>query len=333
MTRIALIGAGFIGGVHAAALDAHPDVDFALVYDIDGGRAFDLASHHGTYSTDDLTKVFDRSRIDAVLIASSSNTHTDHLRRAADAGIAALCEKPIDPDVAAAVETVRYVERSGIPAMVGFNRRFDADYAALQQALAAGDIGTTELVQMSSRGPQSPPIDYVKVSGGQMRDQAVHFFDLTRWLTNEDPLLVHATGSALADPRILEYGDVDTSVTALTLPSGAIAQIDCIRRTGYGYDERMEVFGSEGLLQVQPHRTHNLIRYAHGEVITSGLHAGWFERVRPTYAASLAAFVDALTSGSPMPVTLRDGLKAQAISEAATVSLRTGRAEPIDYPD
>lgn len=333
MTRIALIGAGFIGGVHAAALAANPDVDFALVYDIDAERAAALAGQHGTQPTDDLAAVFDNERIDAVLIASSSNTHTDHLRTAADTGIAALCEKPIDPDFAAAVETVRYVERSGIPAMVGFNRRFDADYSALHQALAAGEIGSPELIQMSSRGPQSPPIEYVAVSGGQMRDQAVHFFDLTRWLVGEDPVAVHATGSALADPRITEYGDVDTSAIALTLPSGAIAQIDCIRRTGYGYDERMEVFGSGGLLQVRPHRVGNVSRYAHGQVVEGGLHHGWFERVEPTYAASLAAFVAALSSGAPMPVTLRDGLKAQAIAEAATRSLQTGTTEPIDYPD
>jgi myo-inositol 2-dehydrogenase/D-chiro-inositol 1-dehydrogenase len=320
-----------MGGVHAANLAAHAAVEFAAVYDIDAERASALASAHGTQSVTDLDAVFDRARVDAVLVASSTDTHAEHLRRAADARLAVLCEKPIDRDLAAATEAVAYVERSGVPAMVGFNRRFDRDYAALEQVVRSGDIGVVELIQLTSRGPSMPPLDYIKVSGGQMRDQAVHFFDLARWISAEDPVEVHVAGSVLADPRLTAYGDVDTSAATLRLPSGALVQIDCVRRTGYGYDERIEVLGSTGMAEARRQRTGNVVRYRTGETVGDGLHAGWFERVRPTYAATLAAFVGALETGTAVPVTLPDGLKAQSIAEAATRSLTTGRSEPIDY--
>lgn len=332
MIRFALIGAGFIGTVHAAALAAHPDVDLALVHDVDAARAEALAARYGAGVARTAAEAFDPSRIDAVLIASSTPTHTGHLRRAADAGIAALCEKPIDLGLDAAAETVRYVEKSGIPAMVGFNRRFDRDYAELKRLVDAGAVGDVELLQLTSRGPVSPPLEYVRVSGGQMRDQAVHFFDLARWLAGADPLEVQGMGSALADPRIVEYGDVDTSVTTLRLSGGGLVQVDCVRRTGYGYEERIEVFGSQGLVRAEPHQRGHVRRYAGDQVVEDGLTPGWFERAEPTYAASLSGFVAALLRDEPTPVTLRDGLCAQAIAEAATLSLRSGRVEPVRYP-
>jgi myo-inositol 2-dehydrogenase/D-chiro-inositol 1-dehydrogenase len=328
--RIALVGAGFMGGVHAANVAAHPAVEFAGVHDVDAQRAVALASRHATRSVD-LDAAFDPARIDAVLIASSTDTHADHLRRAADAGIAVLCEKPIDRDLAAAAETVAYVEHHDVVAMVGFNRRFDRDYAALKQIVRNGEIGEVELIQLTSRGPSMPPLDYIKVSGGQMRDQAVHFFDLARWLSAEDPTEIYVAGSVLADPGISAYGDVDTSAATLRLPSGALVQIDCVRRTGYGYDERIEVLGSTGVAEARRQPTGGVVRYRAGQAVGDGLHPGWFERVQPTYAAELAAFVDALETGTAVPVTLQDGLKAQSIAEAATVSLTTGRSERIAY--
>jgi len=332
MQRIALVGAGFIGSVHAAALAAHPDVDLVLVHDVDADRAEAVAARHGSRAATRLEEVFDGEHVDAVLIASSTDTHTEHLRRAADAGVAVLCEKPIDGDLARAVDAVEHVEASGVPAMVGFNRRFDRANVELKRVVDAGEVGEVELVQMTNRGPVSPPLEYVAVSGGQLRDQTVHFFDLTRWLTGQDPVEVHVLGSALADPRITRYGDVDTSVAVLRLPTGAVVQIDSVRRTGYGYDERVEVMGSTGLAQAAAQRTGSVTRFGGTEAVSAGLHAGWFERVQPTYAASLAGFVAALEAGTPVPVTLRDGLRAQAIAEAATVSLRSGRTEEIRYP-
>ena len=331
MHRFALLGAGFIGSVHATSLTSHPRVDFVLVYDIDSARAERLAEQHGAKATDDLAAAFDPDRIDAVFIASSTDTHADHLRRAADAGLAVLCEKPIDLDLDRATNAARYAESRGIPAMVDFNRRFDRDYAEVKRAVTTGEIGDVELIQLTSRGPAMPPLEYIAVSGGQMRDQTVHFFDLARWISGLDPIDVYAAGSALAEPRLADLGDVDTSVVTLRLPGGALVQIDSTRRVGYGYDERMEVLGSTGMIEARRQRTGSVSRYQAGYVIDDGMHPGWFERVQPTYAAALDHFVRCLDDNAPITPSLDDGLRAQAIAEAATRSLTSNRSEPITY--
>jgi myo-inositol 2-dehydrogenase / D-chiro-inositol 1-dehydrogenase len=332
MPRFALLGAGFIGGVHAANLAAHPGVDFALVYDIDATRAEQIAAQFGARPTQRLDEVFSRDNVDAVLIASSTDTHAEHLRRAADAGLPALCEKPIDLDLDCAVEVVDYVTARGLVAMVDFNRRFDRDYAELHRIVTAGEIGAVELIQMTTRGPALPPLSYLAVSGGQMRDQTVHFFDLARWLSGLDPEAVFATGSIFTDPRLAEHNDVDTSVVTLRLPGGALVQIDSCRRIGYGYDERIEILGSTGMAEARRQRSGAVTRYQTGQVIDDGLHTGWFERVRASYRHALDHFVDALDGRGAVGPTLAEALKAQAIAEAATRSLASGRMETISYP-
>jgi myo-inositol 2-dehydrogenase/D-chiro-inositol 1-dehydrogenase len=331
MHRFALLGAGFIGSVHAASLANHPRVDFALVYDIDSARAERLAQQYGARATDNPEAAFDPGRVDAVFIASSTDTHADHLRRAADAGLAVLCEKPIDLDLDRATDAARYAVSRGIPAMVDFNRRFDRDYAEVKRAVDTGEVGDVELIQLTSRGPAMPPLEYIAVSGGQMRDQTVHFFDLARWISGLDPVEVYATGTALAEPRLADLGDVDTSVVTLRLPDGALVQIDSTRRVSYGYDERMEVLGSTGMIEARRQRTGSVSRYKAGRVIDDGMHPGWFERVQPTYAAALDHFVRSLDDSAPMTPSLDDGLRAQAIAEAATRSLTSNRSEPITY--
>ena len=331
MQRFALLGAGFIGSVHAANLAAHPDVDFALVYDIDHGRGAAVADAYGATAVPDLAAAFDPEAIDAVFIASSTDTHAAYLSHAADAGVAAVCEKPIDLDLRRATDVVRYATERSARVMVDFNRRFDRDYAELKSVVDSGDIGDVELIQLSTRGPATPALSYIAVSGGQMRDQTIHFFDLARWIAGVDPTEVFATGSTLAEPRLADYGDVDTSAVTLRLPTGALVQIDSARRTGYGYDERIEVLGSTGMVEARRHRTGAVSRYTAGKVVGNGLHPGWFERVKPTYAAALAHFVTALEHGDVITPSLDDGIKAQAIAEAAARSLITGRNETIAY--
>lgn len=332
MPRFALIGAGFIGGVHAANLAAHPEVDFALVYDVDAVRAEAVAAQHRCRVADDLADVFDPDAIDAVLIASSTDTHAEHLRAAATAGIPVLCEKPVDLDLARAVEVVGYVRDRGVPAMVDFNRRFDRDYAELQRVVASGEVGDVHLIQMTTRGPVLPPLAYIAVSGGQMRDQTVHFFDLVRWISGLDPEAVFATGSTMVEPRLAEHRDVDLSAVTLRLPGGALVQIDSARQIGYGYDERIEVLGSTGMVEARRQRTGAVVRYGAGQVVEDGMHAGWFDRVAPSYRAALDHFVTALRDGSPIGPDLDEALKAQAVAEAATRSLATGQMERVHYP-
>jgi myo-inositol 2-dehydrogenase / D-chiro-inositol 1-dehydrogenase len=331
MQRFALLGAGFIGSVHARNLAANPCVEFVKVYDVARERAAAIEASYGATAAGSVEEALEG--VDAVFIASSTDTHAANLRAAVDAGVAALCEKPIDLSLDRAREIVAYAESKGARVMVDFNRRFDPDHAELKRIVEADGVGTVELVQLTSRGPAVPPLEYVKVSGGQMRDQTVHFFDLARWIAGADPVEVFAAGSALADPRLSlpEYDDVDTSVCVLKLPDGALVQIDNIRRTGYGYDERIEVFGSTGLVESMRHRARRVTHYTAGQVVESQMYAGWFERMQPTYALALDHFVQLLETGAPIEPSLSDGLKAQAIAEAATRSLHTGFSEKIAY--
>ncbi len=329
MIRFALIGAGFIGSVHARNLAAHPGVDFALVHDTDPTRATAVAAQHGARVAPDLESIFTSPEIDAVFIASSTNTHAAYLERAALAGKAILCEKPIDLSLERARQAVRAVQQAGVPAMINFNRRFDASHAELKAAVDAGEVGVVELIQMTSRGPSVPPLDYIKVSGGQFRDQTIHFFDLLRWITGDDPTEIHVMGAALADPRVALTGDVDTSIALLRMRGGALCQIDSVRRTSYGYDERIEVFGAQGLVESRRQRFRGVSRYRGDKIVEDGLYAGWFERIEASYYAALDAFVTAVQSGTAPAPSLDDGLKALMIAEAATTSLQTGAPVPI----
>jgi myo-inositol 2-dehydrogenase / D-chiro-inositol 1-dehydrogenase len=331
MIRMALLGGGFIGSVHARNLAAHPGIDFALVYDTDTTRAATVAERHGARVAADLDAIFKSPEIDAVLIASSTNTHADYLERSAASGKAVFCEKPIDLQIDRVRAAVAAAQAAGIPAMVDFNRRFDANHAALRASVAAGEVGAIELVQMTTRGPNVPPIEYVKISGGQLRDQTIHFFDLLRWITGDEPVEVHVMGAALADPRVGEAGDVDTSIALLRMRGGALVQIDSARRTGYGYDERIEVFGAKGMVESRRQRHRGVSRYVGETIIEDGLHAGWFERMEESYVHALDAFVRAVRSGEPPEPSLDDGLKAQLIADAATESLHTGAPVKIAY--
>lgn len=331
MIRFALLGAGFIGKVHAASLASHPEVELRYVFDIDLDRAEEIAQLHGATAVSDVNQIFDKAEVDAILIATSTATHSEFLRRAADINIPTYCEKPIDLSLATARETVEYCEAKNLFAMVGFNRRFDRDHDEVFKAVKAGEVGDVELVEMSARGPSMPPLEYLRTSGGIFRDSTIHFFDLTRWITGADPIEVFASGSALVDEKLSEFGDVDTAVVTLKLPNGGLVVLDNTRRAGYGYDEKIEVFGSKGMIESRRNRTGSVSRYVHGKVIESGLHASWFDRVQPTYYSALSAFVNSLISGTAPSPSLRDGLKAQALAEAATKSLLSGKSEPVSY--
>ncbi len=316
-----MIGAGFIGSLHARNLFRHSNVSLDFIADIDVEKAQALAAEHGALAIS-IDEVF-TTEIDAVLIASSTPTHADYVERAAHAGKAIYCEKPIDLDTRRAEQAVTAVREAGVPLMIGFNRRFDESHAALKEVAMTGELGKIELVQMTCRSQETPPMAYIKASGGQMRDQAIHFFDLLCWLTDDVPVEVHVTGAALSDPSIGEAGDVDTSIATLRMASGALVQIDCTRRTGYGYDERVELFGAEGMAesQRQPHR--HLSIYKGSEQISDGLHADWLKRIEPTFYAALDTFVRGLDGEQVDYPNAGAALRAQRIADAATKSLQT----------
>jgi myo-inositol 2-dehydrogenase/D-chiro-inositol 1-dehydrogenase len=196
-----------------------------------------------------------------VFVCTSTNTHVEYLKRSAQAGKAVYCEKPIGLDYQEAVDAVGVVRAANVPVMLGFNRRFDPNHAALCDEVRRGEVGNLEIIQMTSRGPNLPAISYLATSGGQLRDQTVHFFDLLRWITNDEPQEVYAMGAAMVDPKVAEVGDLDTSVVTMRMNSGALCQIDSSRRTGYGYDERIEVFGSKGMIESRRQRARGVSRY------------------------------------------------------------------------
>src|ERR1700726_4225051 len=307
MLKRAVIGTGFIGSVHAKNIARHPGAELVAVSDANIELATKTAEITGAKVVSDLAEIFNKA-IDAVLIATPTNTHVDYLKRAAEAGKAIYCEKPIGLDYEEAEKAVRAVRAADVPVMLGFNRRFDASHAAVKEAIDRGEVGKVEIVQLTSRGPNPPPISYVKVSGGQLRDQTIHFFDLLRWLTNDEPVEVYAIGAALVDPAIGQAGDVETSIVSLRMASGALCQIDSSRRAAYGYDERIEVFGSEGMAESRRQNFRRMALYKGRTVIEDGLHPGWFERIEVSYYQALDAFLNSVAKGTPPSPSLEAGL-------------------------
>ncbi|MBP2171054.1 myo-inositol 2-dehydrogenase/D-chiro-inositol 1-dehydrogenase [Erwinia toletana] len=323
--RFALLGSGFIGQVHAQNLAAHPQVELALVADPDAARAQAVAGRYGAQVAD-VTQAINSDAIDAVLIASATPSHAELLAAAARAGKAIYCEKPIDLSLDRAKRVVEKVLPFNLPITVGFNRRFDNSHQQLKRHLQQGAIGRTELIQMVCRASEMPPLSYLQASGGQMRDQAIHFFDLLRWLTEDEVSRVGALGAALALPEISAFGDVDTSVLIMQMNSGALAQLDNTRRTGYGYDERISVIGERGMAESASQCPQGATLWQGSQVTRPGLWPDWFSRVRETYYQHLDAFVRQLNGEAVADLPgLVDGLQAQAIAEAAVQSLAEKR--------
>jgi myo-inositol 2-dehydrogenase/D-chiro-inositol 1-dehydrogenase len=329
MLKIAVIGAGFIGSVHAKNVALHPATQLVAVSDVNLEAAKKLAATTGAKAVADAADIFADKEVEAVFICTSTNTHVDYLKRSAQAGKAVYCEKPIGLDYQEAAEAVRVVRATKVPAMLGFNRRFDPNHAALQEAVRNGEVGKLEIIQMTSRGPTLPAISYLATSGGQLKDQTIHFFDLLRWITGDEAQEVYAIGAAMVDPKVAEVGDVDTSIAAIRMASGALCQIDSARRTGYGYDERIEVFGSKGMVESRRQRVRGVSRYLGDKVIDDGLHPGWFERIEQSYYRILDAFAETVAKGTEPSPSLEDGLRAQLLADKATESLKSGKPVKI----
>jgi len=330
MLKVGLLGAGRIAGVHATAITAHPGSTLVAVSDYIPAAAEKLAAQYDSIakSTEDIIA---DPKIDAVLIATSTDTHSELIEAATAAGKSVLCEKPVDLSLARAQACQKATAGSGQPIMIGFNRRFDPSFGALKSALEAGEIGKPELLAITSFDPAPPPVEYIKVSGGLFRDMMIHDFDMANFLMGEAPTNVSAVGSSLVDPAIGAAGDVDTAVVTLSYADGRIAVIKNSRRAAYGYDQRVELLGSEGMLQAQNMLENTVVKSTSGGVTGAKPTYFFLERYMPAYAAEWAAFVDALSSGTPMPVTLEDGIVALAMAEAATQSAAKGA--PVKLAD
>jgi myo-inositol 2-dehydrogenase/D-chiro-inositol 1-dehydrogenase len=324
MLRVGLLGAGRIGKIHGGNVAAHAGATLVAVADAVPAAAESLAAATGAKVASIDAIIADKA-IDAVVICTPTDMHADQIEAAAKAGKAVFCEKPVDLSSDRIRACLAVVKAAGTPLMIGFNRRFDPNFATLQKRLAAGDAGAIEIVTVISRDPGPPPVDYVKRSGGLFRDMMIHDLDMARFLLGEEPVEVHAVGSSLVDPAIGQAGDVDTAAVMLKTASGKIAQISNSRRATYGYDQRIEVHGSKGMLRAG--NVHNTtVELATGGGFTADPVQNFFlERYAAAYRAELDAFVTAVNKGTAPNPSGEDGLRAQILADAATQSAQTGQ--------
>jgi len=324
MADVALFGAGRIGKIHAGNLVRQPGVRLKYVVDVDAVAAQSLADHHGA-KTSSADAVFADGSVDAVVIGSSTDTHADLIQRAAQAGKAIFCEKPVDLALDRARVCAEAVARAGVTCLIGFQRRYDPTFAALKARIAEGEIGEPEMLVVTSRDPGAPPVDYIKRSGGIFKDMLIHDFDIFRWILDDEAATVYATGSCLTDPAIATAGDIDATAVTIRTKRGRLAQINTIRRAAYGYDQRFEVIGSKGMLQAGNHKPTEVFAWNDRSVGGDKPEHFFLERYRAAYAAEMAHFLDALARRTPVRTSIDDGVKALALAEAATTSWREKR--------
>jgi myo-inositol 2-dehydrogenase/D-chiro-inositol 1-dehydrogenase len=324
--RIGLIGAGRIGRRHAGVLASRiPRAELVAIADANPGAARAAAEEArvGRW-TADAGEVIADSGIDAVVIASSTDTHASLIAAAARAGKDVFCEKPIALDLAATDDALDAVATAGVRLQIGFQRRFDAGYRRAKETIDGGGLGRIEAIRDAMRDPAPPPRAYVETSGGLYRDMAIHNFDCVRWLMGEEVEELFAMGSALVDPLFGELGDVDTSVVSLRFAGGGIASIENSRRSGFGYDVRTEIFGSEGALFVGYARETPVLHLAAGGVRSDHVHF-FMERFAEAYVEELRAFVDGIVDGGPASPDGADARAAMALAFAAEASRRERR--------
>lgn len=332
MVRIGIIGAGRIGKVHITSISTRiKDAVIKTVADPYMNEETKLwAKSMGVaHATKDYKEIIDDPEIDAVLICSSTDTHSPISLEAIRAGKHVFCEKPIDHDVEKIKEVVAALEGTGLKYQVGFNRRFDHNFEAIQQAVAAGKVGKPQVIKITSRDPEPPGIDYVKVSGGMFLDMTIHDFDMACFLAGCDATEVYVQAANLVDPAIGEAGDVDTAVITLQMENGAIAVIDNCRKAVYGYDQRAEVFGSEGMISISNDSQSRAV-LSNSEGVTAEKPMYFFlERYMEAYGKEIAAFIDAIENKKETPLNVMDGLRPVLMGLAAKKSYEEHRPVQI----
>jgi myo-inositol 2-dehydrogenase / D-chiro-inositol 1-dehydrogenase len=325
MITFCQFGAGRIGAIHAANIARHPGARLKTIVDIDKTAAARLGERHGA-GVGNVAEALADPQIDAVIIASSTDTHADLVEASARAGKAICCEKPLDLDRQRAASCAAVAAACGAKLMVGFNRRFDPNFARLERQIREGRIGRLEMLAIISRDPAPPPLAYVKVSGGLFRDMTIHDLDMARFLCGEEAVEVSAVASNLVDPAIGAAEDVDTAVVTLRMTSGALVQISNSRRAVYGYDQRIEAFGSQGALRADNIVGSTLVFSGSDGVIGEKPLDFFLERYAEAYRLELAHFIDAIENGATPFPNGEDGVKALALADAALEASRTGRA-------
>jgi myo-inositol 2-dehydrogenase/D-chiro-inositol 1-dehydrogenase len=329
--RIGVIGCGRIGRLHCENLARMRGVEIVGVSDLrlDVAKEVAAAVRVGR-AFDDPRRLLQDTSIDALVIASPTDTHAPFLWEAATRGKHIFCEKPLDLDLAKARAAVRSAERAEVVLQVGFNRRFDPTFARIAELVRAGDVGLVHVVRISSRDPAPPPVKYIRASGGIFLDMTIHDHDMARYVANDEPDTVYAAGSVLVDPSIGRVGDIDTAAVVLRYRSGALALIDNSRRAVYGYDQRVEVFGSKGCLTAGHRTPTEVTHWGEEGQRREGPLPFFIERYRESYLAEMEAFVASVRERRPALVDGEDGLRAIELAVAAALSRREKRPVQLD---
>jgi len=332
MVRFGLFGCGRIGAMHAANLARHPDAELGAVYDVHAPAAAAVAAATGAEAVADVDAILGDAAVDAVLIASSTDTHADLLEASAKAGKAVLCEKPIDLDIDRVDAAKAAIAATAVPIMVGFNRRFDPGHRAARDAVRAGEIGALHQVIITSRDPALPPRAYLERAGGLLRDMTIHDFDLARFMLDEEPTHVFAIANALGDPVLgRELDEVDTAMIVLRTASGKMCHINNSRVAVYGYDQRVELMGNDGMLVSGNRRPHELRRFSANRTESAEPLLHFFvERYQEAFTAEIDHFVRCVATGATPDASFEDGRRALLLANAAYRSLAEGRMVEVE---
>jgi len=325
--KVGVIGSGRIGKVHIENISVRiSSAEVVAVADPFLDAAKEFAEQFGIESVSaDYKEIISNPEVDAVLICSPTDTHSQYITEAAEAGKHIFCEKPLDLSLEKIQNILTVVEKSGVKLMVGFNRRFDPNFSKVKQMVDKGEIGNPHILQITSYDPMPPPPEYVAVSGGMFLDMTIHDFDMARFVIGSEVREVYVKANVLIDPAIGEAGDVDTAVTTLFFENGAIGTIANSRQAVYGYDQRLEVFGSEGLINVTNNTPDNHTHYnklgSHGSLPLNF----FMDRYTESYKVEIEEFVNAVVNNSEIPATGKDGLMSVAIGLAAKRSASENR--------
>ncbi|UTW11202.1 inositol 2-dehydrogenase [Marinobacterium rhizophilum] len=326
MLTIALFGAGRIGRMHAANIAAHPHARLAYVFDVNTQVAQDVASQYGVTAIETVEQALADDKVQAILIATPTDTHVDLIIRAAKAGKAILCEKPIDLDISKVDRCLDEIKDCDVPIQMGFNRRFDPSHNAVERAVKSGEMGQLESLIITSRDPGLPPAEYLQHSGGLFRDMMIHDFDMARYIMKDTPVSISVMGAVLVDKELSRFGDVDTAMAIIQFASGALCHINCSRRAVYGYDQRIEAFGSAGMILSNNQTPTSVTRHtASATAAREPLQDFFITRYQDSYRLQLDAFIAAVIEGKPVSPSFQDGRLALLMANAAQQSLETGQ--------
>ena len=323
--KFAVAGLGRIGRIHLENLLQINSIEVVAVMDpMEASRQYAQEKHipHIVSTYEDLLKV---TAFDAIVICSPTDTHADYVELAAKAGKQIFCEKPLDLSLKRVNEVLEVVDKTNVKLMLGFNRRFDKEFKKVQTLVSEGYIGEPHIVKITSRDPGAPPVSYIEKSGGLFLDMTIHDFDMARFAVNKEVAQVYAKGAVLVDPAIGEAGDIDTAIITLTYTDGTMAIIDNSREAAYGYDQRIEVFGSKGMVQ-----SNNNFSDSHTLYNAKGVHSSlplhfFLERYEEAYKVELNDFIKSLEDNTPISVSGVDGLQSLRIGLAAIKSLQENR--------